>query len=80
MKRTILAAAVAATLALSACTTTGQQAFLKDIQTCTRDYQGTVNAGIVGGGAFTGSIKVHCDPSGSSQSSAPAPAATSSSK
>jgi hypothetical protein len=68
----ILAAVGGAAIVLSGCSTTGQQAILQDIQTCTRDYQGTVNAGVVGGGNFTGSVKIHCDPAGTAKPATPA--------
>jgi hypothetical protein len=65
MKLTVLmpcATAAALALSLSACATADQKAFYKDIEGCQREYTGSVSAGVLQGGGFTGSVHIQCDP------------------
>lgn len=56
-------AALVAAAALGGCATQDQKAFYKDIEGCSRHYQGSVSAGgIVVAPGFTGSVDVQCDP------------------
>lgn len=63
MKRAFsLAAIAAASLALCACNTTTTTKLLDNLSTdCERHYDGTVSAGLTGGG-FTGAVKIDCTP------------------
>lgn len=53
---------IPALLALAGCATADQKAFYKDIEGCQREYQGSVSAGVLQPGGFTGSVHITCDP------------------
>lgn len=62
MKPWLIVAAAAAVM-LSGCASADQKAFYKDIQGCSREYTGAISAGVLaGGGGFTGSVHVTCEP------------------
>jgi hypothetical protein len=59
--KTLLVAggACALALALSGCSTAGQQQVLTNLQGCERHYDGTISAGMTGG-QFAGTVKIDC--------------------
>lgn len=58
----LASAACLAAAALSACNTTTTTKLLDNLSTdCERHYDGTVQAGLTGGG-FSGTVKIDCSP------------------
>lgn len=73
MRTCLLATAMlACALASSACSTTTTQQVLTNLNGCTRSYNGSVGVGVLGGGQFTGTVKIDCAPSAGSTTPAEA--------
>lgn len=62
MKRFICIAACVALAAFATPVLAAQNELLKDVQGCTRHYDGSVAAGVLNPVNLTGTLKIDCDP------------------